>query len=101
MITAHRFAALALMSFGLLACPQSDSNSPPAEQESASTVDSDAVSPDVAQAIAVRADLEARPDQTEAVLSEHGLTIVDFEALMMRIAADPVLAAAYRVGASE
>lgn len=99
-IVPFAFSALAL-----LGCPSSDdapvepggesAEASPEPSTAPGTEPSQEVAPQVATALSVRAALAERPDATEAVLAEHDLTIEGFEGLMMEIAADPALSAAY------
>ena len=51
--------------------------------------------PQVAKAVELAKKLEANPDQAEATLKEAGMSVEDFEALMMDIAADPAKTEAF------
>lgn len=49
----------------------------------------DAADPEVAKAAELAKKIEADPDSAEKVLEEASMSVEDFEALMMDIAADP------------
>ena len=48
-----------------------------------------AADPEVAKAAKIAKDIEAAPDKAEATLKAAGMSVEDFESLMMDIAADP------------
>ncbi len=49
----------------------------------------------LATAVTVAQAVRENPDTAEQVLSEHGMTVEQFEALMYQIAADPELSAEF------
>ena len=49
----------------------------------------DAADPDVAKAAEIAAKIKADPEAAEAAIKEAGMSVEEFEALMMDIAADP------------
>jgi hypothetical protein len=51
--------------------------------------------PLLARGLPVARALRERPDDAAAVLAEHGMTLVELESVMYRIAASPELSAAY------
>jgi hypothetical protein len=83
-------AAMAAMSFA--ACDCGDSEEDPA---SAAAEEDDAL-----RAAAIAREIRAAPDDTEAILERHGLTIEEFEALMYDIAADPEASQRYETALS-
>ena len=78
-----RTPAIAL-SFLMLVVPGCDSGK----------ADSD-VDPQVAKAAEIAVKIQANPDAAEATLAEAGMSVEDFEALMMDIAADPAKTEAF------
>jgi hypothetical protein len=54
-----------------------------------------AADPQVTKAADLAKKIEANPDQAEAALKEAGMSVEDFEALMMDIAADPAKTEAF------
>ena len=87
------FAALAL---GVLSvgCPSEPETPGTAGDTPTAAAEQDPVE----RARAIRSALDAQPESAEDVLREHGLTIEEFEALMMRIAGDPELSARFAQG---
>jgi hypothetical protein len=55
----------------------------------------DALPEIVQEAVDVARELDADPDDAEAVLERHGLDVESFEAMMYEISSDPTLAQAY------
>jgi hypothetical protein len=53
------------------------------------------VSPKVAEAAALAKELEANPDDADAILKRHGMTRQQLEDLMYEIAADDEMSQAY------
>ena len=52
----------------------------------------------VQKALEVAKAIKAAPDDAESILSEHGMTVQDLDALLFEIAADPAQSAAYAEG---
>jgi len=52
----------------------------------------------VDQAVAIAKELRAKPDEAEKILSDHKLTIDQWEDLMYEIAGDPAMAEQFEAG---
>lgn len=88
------FATLSLLS----ACGGTPSEPPPptTRAETAPVVqEAPAVNPKVAKAAAISREVNANPGDAVAILSKHGLDQDGLDALMVEIATDPALSAAY------
>lgn len=101
----RRLCGLSLAVLALAACPSAppEADSPPESNQVGTPVDGStegsveaALDPQVVRAIAVNDRIVERPEGAAAVLEEQGMTIEQFEALMMVIAADPELSAQFR-----
>jgi hypothetical protein len=56
---------------------------------------STAVPPKVAEAAALAKEIQASPDDADAILERHGMTRQEFEELMYDIASDEAMSVAY------
>lgn len=98
MLRAFRLAGCLALTTALLGCPGPGTDSPdeqaapPAAAERPSSAD---LPESVRQAVAVARDIEADPDDVDAILERHGLTAEKLEDLMYQISSDPELSKAY------
>lgn len=76
--------------------PMMDESAEMHESEAMEAHTSDADLPESVQhAVAIAREIEATPDDTDAILERHGLTVETFEDMMYEISADPALSKAY------
>lgn len=73
--------------------PQGADAAPPTAQSATEqpNVDGDLVS----KASAIAREVATNPESAEAVLTKHSMSVDEFEAMMLKIAGDPVLATAF------
>jgi hypothetical protein len=88
----YGLVAWLIVSVALLGCGGSEvqTSDDPATSQAAT-----AVSETVSKAVAVAKQIEASPDDIDAILEQHGLTVETFEDMLYEISSDPELSEAY------
>lgn len=87
----------------LAACPAEPELTEPTQPEAVEPAEpaepeAPAMDEGVAKAVELAKAIQAAPDNVDAILSEHGTTAAELEALLYEIAADPKRSAAYAAG---
>jgi hypothetical protein len=88
----YGLVALLVLSVALLGCGGSDVNT---SDDQASPQTPTVSSETVSKAVAVAKEIEANPDDVDAILEQHGLTLETFEDMLYEISSDPELSEAY------
>jgi hypothetical protein len=81
-----------IVSVALLGCGGSEVQT---SDDAATPQAATAVSETVSKAVAVAKQIEANPDDIDAILEQHGLTVETFEDMLYEISSDPELSEAY------